>query len=207
MYYLISPNPHISVNLDVKLGLPGNPLSILKPPFPAKLTQLTPTKQLNKTKIFFKVLPQPKTISVLQVNKMPHKGIEGTQHIVVAQKGFHSGGKAKTKEFLSIMPKLEVQIMNTSDFEFKNAINQTSQATERFANQLENEDDFLAGRLFENLNSTPLGRLLKIIASLPEIRQEKVVNARHRINCTEYETGTRLDMALDKVLEELIAES
>jgi len=105
------------------------------------------------------------------------------------------------------MRKLEVQIMNTSDFELKNAINETCQSTERFATQLENEDDFLSGRLFENLNSTPLGRLLKIIASLPEIRQEKVVNARHRINCTEYETGTRLDMALDKVLEELIAES
>ncbi len=97
--------------------------------------------------------------------------------------------------------------MNTSDFELKKEINQNSQSTERFAGPFENDDDFLSGRLFENLNSTPLGRLLKIIASLPEIRQEKVVNARHRINYNEYETGTRLDMALDKVLEELIAES
>ena len=97
--------------------------------------------------------------------------------------------------------------MNTSDFELKNTINESCQSTERFATPLENENDFLSGRLFENLNSTPLGRLLKIIASLPEIRQEKVVNARHRINCTEYETGTRLDMAIDKVLEELLAES
>ena len=97
--------------------------------------------------------------------------------------------------------------MNTSDFELKNAINETCQPTERFAGSLKNDDDFLSGRLFENLNSTPLGRLLKIIASLPEIRQEKVVNARHRINRTEYETGTKLDMALDKVLEELIAEN
>ena len=97
--------------------------------------------------------------------------------------------------------------MNTSDFEQKNTINETCQSTERFDTPLENEGDFISGRLFENLNSTPLGRLLKIIASLPEIRQEKVVNARHRINYNEYETGTRLDMALDKVLEELIAES
>lgn len=86
VYYLISPNPHISVNLDVKLGLPGNPLSILKPPFFENLTQLTACKQLSKTKIFFKVLTQHKTISVLQVNKMPHKGIEETQHVVVEQK-------------------------------------------------------------------------------------------------------------------------
>jgi len=86
VYYLISPNPHIFVNLDVKLGLPGNPLSILKSPFPENLTQLTSCKQLNKTKIFFKVLPQPRTISVLQVNIMPHKGFEETQHVVVAQK-------------------------------------------------------------------------------------------------------------------------
>ena len=86
VYYLISPNPHISVNLDVKLGLPGNPLSILKSPFLKNLTQLSSHKQLNKTKIFFKVLPQPRTISVLQVNIMPHKGIEETQHVVVEQK-------------------------------------------------------------------------------------------------------------------------
>jgi hypothetical protein len=53
---------------------------------------------------------------------------------------------------------------------------------------------------------TPLGRLLSIISSLPEIRHEKVSDIRSRIERGEYEINNNLDIALDRVLEEFIAD-
>lgn len=53
---------------------------------------------------------------------------------------------------------------------------------------------------------TPLGRLLSIISSLPEIRHEKVSDIRGQIERGEYEINNNLDIALDRVLEEFIAD-
>ena len=68
------------------------------------------------------------------------------------------------------------------------------------------DEDFVGPGLLENINSTPIGRLLKIIGSLPEIRTEKVFNARQQINDGEYDANRDLDEALDRMLEELITE-
>jgi len=45
-----------------------------------------------------------------------------------------------------------------------------------------------------------------MISTLPEIRQEKVCNARMQIAKGDYDLGPNLDEALDRVLEEFIAE-
>lgn len=66
------------------------------------------------------------------------------------------------------------------------------------------EQDLLAEQILENVNSTPLGQLLKKISSLPEIRREKVTTIRHQLHRGQYDLNQRLDVALDKVLEELI---
>ncbi|HOM61769.1 MAG TPA: hypothetical protein PLX18_01580 [Anaerohalosphaeraceae bacterium] len=58
--------------------------------------------------------------------------------------------------------------------------------------------------LLEHLQSDPIGRLLQIIASLPEVRQEKVLRARREIAENSPEMERRLDVAMDRVLEELI---
>jgi hypothetical protein len=71
--------------------------------------------------------------------------------------------------------------------------------------QLEPSTDMLAEELLRNINTTPIGKLLKQIAELPEIRQEKVSNVRSQLNRGEYDLNSRLEMALDKVLEELIS--
>ena len=60
--------------------------------------------------------------------------------------------------------------------------------------------------LLENINSTPLGQLLRIIATMPEVRKEKVIDLRHRLNEGHYDEQEYLDEALDRVLEELITE-
>ncbi len=71
--------------------------------------------------------------------------------------------------------------------------------------QLDASRDTVAEELLHNINNTPIGRLLKQIAKMPEIRQEKVSTMRNQINRGEYDLNERLDLALDKVLEELIS--
>jgi len=77
---------------------------------------------------------------------------------------------------------------------------------DRLADIDEGQLDFTSEAFLDNLNSTPLGRLLKIISSLPEIRHEKVQHVRRQLNDGRYDVAERLDEALDKVLEELITE-
>ena len=68
---------------------------------------------------------------------------------------------------------------------------------------LSGNEDLVMEQILENINTTPIGQVLKKIASLPEIRQEKVLDVRQRLTAGEYEISERLDVALDKVLEDL----
>jgi hypothetical protein len=65
------------------------------------------------------------------------------------------------------------------------------------------DDDLLMEQILENINTTPIGQILKRIASLPEVRKEKVLEVRRRLIEGRYNLNERLDIALDKVLEEL----
>ncbi|MHC4988493.1 MAG: hypothetical protein ACYTFX_08375 [Planctomycetota bacterium] len=71
---------------------------------------------------------------------------------------------------------------------------------------LEEDVDMLTERLISSMQSSPLGRLLSAISTLPEVRIEKVERARRQINQPEECWDTKMDMALDRVLEELIIE-
>lgn len=77
---------------------------------------------------------------------------------------------------------------------------------DRFA-QFKKSDDVLAERIMENIQSTPLGKLLGIIASLPEIRPEKVERGRWLLHRNESDLNEPLDEAMDRILEELLHES
>ena len=69
---------------------------------------------------------------------------------------------------------------------------------------LASEDkDLLMEQILENINSTSIGRVLKKIASLPEVRKEKILGVRQQLTEGKYELNKRLDVALDKVLEDL----
>lgn len=65
------------------------------------------------------------------------------------------------------------------------------------------EEDLTMEQILENINNTPLGQVLKRIASLPEIRKEKVLRVRRELTEGKYNLNERLDIALDKVLEDL----
>ena len=65
------------------------------------------------------------------------------------------------------------------------------------------EEDLFMEQILENINHTPIGQVLKKIAALPEVRKEKVLNVRRQLTKGDYNLSERLDVALDKVLEEL----
>jgi hypothetical protein len=65
------------------------------------------------------------------------------------------------------------------------------------------EQDLLMEQILENINNTPIGQVLKKIASLPEVRKEKVLDLRQQLIKGKYQLNERLDIALDKVLEDL----
>ncbi|MCI0499995.1 MAG: hypothetical protein L0Y36_10010 [Planctomycetales bacterium] len=66
--------------------------------------------------------------------------------------------------------------------------------------------ELLPEKLLEQMQSNPLGRLLKVIAGLPEVRAEKIEQARRHVECQGDCWDTQMDVALDRVLEELITE-
>ena len=79
-------------------------------------------------------------------------------------------------------------------------------AVEQFNRQLINQFDPADDEQFEPESTTPLGQLLKLIGSLPEIRHDKVHGVRRQIDHGDYDISTNLDAALDKVLEEFLTD-
>jgi len=72
-----------------------------------------------------------------------------------------------------------------------------------FSESLAADEDLLMEQILENLDTTPIGQVLKKIASLPEVRKEKVLDVRRQLIEGKYNLNERLDIALDKVLEDL----
>jgi hypothetical protein len=67
------------------------------------------------------------------------------------------------------------------------------------------DEDSVMEQILDNIQSTPLGVVLKRIASLPEVRRKKVLRVRRQITQGRYDLAERLDLALEKVLEDLTA--
>jgi hypothetical protein len=84
-----------------------------------------------------------------------------------------------------------------------------AQDGEQWVNPLEmdlsHDKDSIMEQILENIHTTPLGQVLKRIACLPEVRQQKVLRLRRQITAGRYDLTERLDEVVDKVLEDLIA--
>ncbi len=59
-----------------------------------------------------------------------------------------------------------------------------------------------AGAPRDRVEISPLGQMLDGIGRLPEIRHEKVAEIRQQIASGTYETPEKLDLALDRLLDE-----
>lgn len=68
---------------------------------------------------------------------------------------------------------------------------------------LSHSEDLVMEQILDNINTTPIGQVLKKIAFLPEIRRDKVLTLRRQITDGRYDLAGRLDLALDRVLEDL----
>jgi hypothetical protein len=65
------------------------------------------------------------------------------------------------------------------------------------------DEDLVMEQILENINTTPIGQVLRKIAALPEVRREKVLDVRRQLTEGKYDLNERLDVALDKFLEHL----
>jgi hypothetical protein len=79
------------------------------------------------------------------------------------------------------------------------------QQTNACQGDLYQDRDLVMEQILESIDVTPIGRVLKQIASLPEMRREKILSLRRQITEGRYDVKQRLDMALDRVLEDLTA--
>ncbi len=66
------------------------------------------------------------------------------------------------------------------------------------------DEDLVMEEILNNLNSTPIGQVLKKIAMLPEVRKEKVLGVRQQLTAGKYDLNDRLEIALDRVIEDLV---
>jgi hypothetical protein len=67
------------------------------------------------------------------------------------------------------------------------------------------DEDLLMEQILENINATPIGQVLKKIASLPEVRKQKVLSVRRQLTEGRYDLNERLEVVLDRVLDDLLA--
>ena len=61
-----------------------------------------------------------------------------------------------------------------------------------------------AGAPRDHVEISPLGQMLDGIGQLPEIRQEKVDEIRRQISAGSYESTEKLEVAVDRLLDELL---
>lgn len=67
------------------------------------------------------------------------------------------------------------------------------------------DGNVLMEQILGNMNATPREEVLKRIAFLPDIRRGKVLDTRRQITKGTYEVASRLDKAIDRVLEAITA--
>ena len=93
------------------------------------------------------------------------------------------------------------------DFGYKDSFEEHSSQDKPFSKDLDLslDKDLVMEQILENISTTPIGQVLKKIASLPEVRKEKVLDVRRRLTEGKYELNERLDIALEKVLGDLTA--
>lgn len=66
------------------------------------------------------------------------------------------------------------------------------------------DENLLTEDIMKSVKETPVGQLLQKMASMPEIRQDKVLRVRREISGGKYNLNDRLDAAIDNILEELL---
>ena len=86
-------------------------------------------------------------------------------------------------------------------FDSKNRFKSEKRQANGEAGNLAQDNDLVLEQILENMHTTPIGRVLRKIASLPEVRREKILDVRRQLTEGRYDLNEHLDIAIDKVLE------
>jgi hypothetical protein len=92
-----------------------------------------------------------------------------------------------------------------ADFTRNNWLRDNQHNLDPFFDDLVADNDLLMEQILDNMNSTPIGQVLKKIASLPNVNKQKVLRVRRQLIEGRYDLNERLDLALEKVLDDLDA--
>ena len=92
------------------------------------------------------------------------------------------------------------------DFDSNSSFESQNRRLNRFGVKFTPKKDVMMEQILENLNNTPIGQVLQKIACLPEVRKDKILNVRRQLTDGKYDLNERLDIAMDKVLEDLTAQ-
>jgi hypothetical protein len=98
------------------------------------------------------------------------------------------------------------KVVIMADFTHNNRFTNQSNATNVIDSAFDGltaDNDLLMEQILENMNNTPIGQVLKKIAALPDARRQKVLRVRRQLTEGRYELNERLDLALEKVLDDL----
>jgi hypothetical protein len=89
------------------------------------------------------------------------------------------------------------------EFDYKSKFDNENRQMGPAVEGLTADTDLVMEQILDNINTTPIGQVLRKIASLPEVRKDKVLDVRRQLTEGKYDLDERLDVALDKVLEYL----
>ncbi|MBN2139296.1 MAG: flagellar biosynthesis anti-sigma factor FlgM [Sedimentisphaerales bacterium] len=90
------------------------------------------------------------------------------------------------------------------NYDCKSSFEDRNRFFDSLCEDLRADQDLVMEQILENIHKTPIGQVLKKIASLPEVRRNKVLDVRRRLTEGRYDLNERLDFALEKVLEDLV---
>ena len=97
--------------------------------------------------------------------------------------------------------RLVIQGRSMPSFDSNNRFETEERQANGEAGSLAPDNDLMLEQILENMYATPIGRVLRKIASLPEVRREKILDVRRQLTEGRYDLNERLDIAIDKVLE------
>jgi hypothetical protein len=137
------------------------------------------------------------SISILRVNFRPPKGFVG--HTT------YSGYKASDEEMDAFVCSWLNKVIKMPDYDYSGCFKGQGRQIDSVNEAMAPGEDVTMEQILDNINNTSLGQVLKRIASLPDVRREKILRVRRQLTEGKYDLSTRLNVALDKVLEDLTA--
>ena len=117
----------------------------------------------------------------------------------------YSGYKASDEEMDAFVCSWLNKVIKMPDYDYSGCFKGQGRQIDSANEAMAPGEDVTMEQILDNINNTSLGQVLKRIASLPDVRREKILRVRRQLTEGKYDLSTRLNVALDKVLEDLTA--